>query len=614
MNGMFLTCRTGRLHVLWAALTLFSANSAGAQQIDFKLQKDFNHMTQAEHTAAKRAAKNRKFPNIVACADPGNMPLSNHREEGFQNKIMKVVAKHMGTTASFFWRPFLERGLTRETFANKECRVLVGMPADSERLLTTVPIYRSTYVFAYRSDSAIRIKDLDDPVLKRRRVGVYQHSGLREALRRHGIQDELAIHVLSYDADLKTEKQPWRQVQEVIDGKLDIAGVWGPFAGFLKTMNGEPITLQPANIMEDETPLEFSLAIGMQKSEAVLKYAMDNALEKAKDEIEQILREYGVPLVECSKCIVPGDLPSHGSYYKRFLQDARKRYVEPLDRKRVELSKAATPDQIVTRKRLEGWIKEGADLSQEVENAILASDGERVRFLAEKGANLNKLDKQGAAPLHTAAKDRDSDMIKLLLELGADVHRKDKDGWTPLFHAVFRNHVPSIEHLIKTGADLEMKNGHGVTPLGLAISERNFFAARALLAGGASVDTTIGKEEVTPLMLVATQQKSFSRTGRINQGVDPIEIASELVERGADVNAVSKKGITALMVAAGHDTPAMIAFLFKNGAKLDAVSGDGKTALDIAQEALNDSAIKSLELFKNLAKSKPERTGKDDSG
>ena len=61
-------------------------------------------------------------------------------------------------------------------------------------------------------------------------------------------------------------------------------------------------------------PLEFDLAIGVRKTDAFLKYMLEFALDDKKDEIEKILRDYGVPLVQCSKCVVPGDLPAHGSY------------------------------------------------------------------------------------------------------------------------------------------------------------------------------------------------------------------------------------------------------------------------------------------------------------
>ncbi len=234
----------------------------------------------------------------------------------------------MGAQVRYFWRPYLERGLTRETFANNECDVLLDMPADSRSVLTSLPIYRSTYVLAYKSDRNYDFKGFDDPRLKELKVGTYQHSAIRIALADYGLKNLEFVKTVTSDADLEPENQPWRQAQDVIDGKLDVVGIWGPFAGWLKTMKHEPITLQPVNLMDDKVPLEFSLAIGVQNTDVVLKFMIDNALRKKHDEIGAILRDYGVPLVQCSDCIVSGDLPSHGSYDKVIAKKYEDRFLK----------------------------------------------------------------------------------------------------------------------------------------------------------------------------------------------------------------------------------------------------------------------------------------------
>ena len=181
--------------------------------------------------------------------------------------------------------------------------------------------------------------------------------------------------------------------------------------------------------MEDEVQLEFDLAFGVRKNDVVLKYMLDNALEKSKDEIKQILLDYRVPLVQCSRCIVSGDLNSHGSYFTNNQERARNLFLEPLPAAQTQIDKAtAAPDQIVTPERLDDWLKDGADLNLELSNAVTRL-GPGVESLLAKGADINKLNLQGLAPLHTAARQRDSDMIALLLAHGADVNRRDADGW-----------------------------------------------------------------------------------------------------------------------------------------------------------------------------------------
>ncbi len=116
--------------------------------------------------------------------------------------------------------------------------MLLDLPADYGPALTTFPIYRTTYVFAYRNDRGFDFKSFDDPALKKLKIGVFQTSGAREVLTKRGLAPNLELHTLSHNADLDPENQPWRQVQEVIDGKLDVAAVWGPFAGLAEDDEG----------------------------------------------------------------------------------------------------------------------------------------------------------------------------------------------------------------------------------------------------------------------------------------------------------------------------------------------------------------------------------------
>ena len=237
---------------------------AAQPEVLFDKEIPFEEMTSAEKTAAKREARRRRYDQLTFCADPGNMPLSNNRREGLQNKIAEAVAAKMGARVSYFWRPYLERGLTRETFDNRECDLLIEVPYGYQRVLTTIPIYRSTYVFAVRPDSGIEIDGFDDPDLRSKRVGVFQHSGMREALARHGVKDGVDLHIISHDADLSPEKQPWRQVKAVIDGELDFrelveTGQYAVGEGVFSTEgeHGSQLDIMEAGAMVGSTVCSF---------------------------------------------------------------------------------------------------------------------------------------------------------------------------------------------------------------------------------------------------------------------------------------------------------------------------------------------------------------------
>jgi quinoprotein dehydrogenase-associated probable ABC transporter substrate-binding protein len=512
-------------------------------------------------------------PPLRVCADPGNMPLSNIRGEGFENKIAETLAASMGTYVQYFWRPSIERGLTRQTFDTNDCDVFMNLPAGYERTLTSVPIYRSTFVFVYRNDKGIKIDGLDAADLKSRRVGVFQHSAIREALHNHGIRD-VFIHHISHDADLHPELQPVQQVRDVVAGNLDIVGVWGPFAGYLKVKEGAPIVVQPTNLMDDETPMEFEMAIGMRRTDQARKARIEIALEKEKDKIKQILVEYGVPLVKCEKCVVSGDLQSHGPYDLTLAQKRRAG--------RAQADALDTPaDQKVDLARLDEWLAQSGNPQEELSNAVLSGDLVRVDYLLKKGAKLDGLDGQGLGALHHAAKDRKVAVVRELLARKANANLKDSDGWPVLAHAVLRDDPDLVRLLAAASADLELRNGRGLTPLALAIETRKSRAALALIEAGANVRATYGESRVTPLMLAAAMGLA--------------DVLQKIVERGANVNATNAQGLDALMVAAANNRSECVQMLLGAGASRDRRTADGKTALSIARDNDAGDVVKLLE-------------------
>lgn len=577
--------------LLAAGLSIaLAVGPAFAESAGFRANKEYDELTAAEKTAAKAAGKKafetKSLGPLRVCGDPGNMPLSSMDGSGFQNKIMAVLAKSMGSEVVNFWRPYLERGITRQTFETNDCDVLVDMPSVYAGVLTTTPVYRTTYVLAWRNDRGLDITGLDDPKLKDLKIGAYQTSAIREVLKRRGLASNVVVHTVSHNGDLLPEQQPTYQVQQVLDGKLDVAAVWGPFAGWFPVMKKEPLAVLPVNLQEDDVPLEFDLSLGVRPTNVVLKFALDYALEANRDEIEKILRDYGVPLVKCSRCVVAGDLPAHGSYTKPF---------EVMEGPKVEPS----PDQRVTRERLEAWLAEGADLQQELANAVLAADPDRIRFLVEKGADINEHDAQGYAALQAAARNRNDKIIPLLIELKADVNGRDRDGFTALIHAAERNHVPTVRALVAAGADLEASVDGGFGPLSLAIESGKLLAAKALIELGANVNAAAGSDRVTPIMVAASQLAVGEAAKEIErrQGLRSTDIASALIERGADVNAANVRGVTALMIAAARGNIPMLGLLLEAGADPNRKSAAGKAAIDIARENLNEDAVKSITLF-----------------
>lgn len=512
----------------------------------------------------------KKMGSLRICADPGNMPLSNDKGEGFENKIATIIAEGMGTHTSYFYRPYLERGLTRQTFDNNECDILMDMSPDDERMMTTKPVYRSTFVLAHRNDKGINIKSFDDPkLLNEYKVGVFQHSAIRTALQEHGFnRDNSVVRTIAHDADLQPNRQPHMTVQQMIDGEFDVAAVWGPFAGWYKAKKNAPITVIPVNTLEDNTQLEFSLAIGMRKNAKDLKATIEAVMIKEKDKIKKVLDEYGVPLVKCDDCVVSGDLPSHGKYKPR-IKIAQSALVPK------QSDPAALPAMI------DEALKQGSTLDGELHNATIARDSTRIEYLLNRGAKVDARDTEQQTPLIVAAKGGDLSVMNGLLEYKANPNAQDDDGWSAAMHAV-RSNEPKVFRLLgKHKANFNLLNKEGLTALAMAVFDNKANAAVAMLDNNADPDLAMGAAKYNALMVAVKKGN--------------LQMAQTLLQYKANPNAKNAGGLTPLMIAAFSNEDMIVSLLLKAGANLALKDDHGKTALILAKENDAKKAIVILE-------------------
>jgi ankyrin repeat protein len=164
------------------------------------------------------------------------------------------------------------------------------------------------------------------------------------------------------------------------------------------------------------------------------------------------------------------------------------------------------------------------------------------------------------------------------------------------------------------GADVEKPGEDGYRPLPLAIAEDKYESAKALMEAGAKVDEPSGDDGLTPLMIAAGQTSAAEGAMFVPGSTRPTDIAQGLIERGADVNAQSKSGVTALMIAAAHNNPPMIGILIDAGADPSLKNSLGQTAADVAERNGNleaQQAIKVLSAAKSA--SAPEAQPKSGS-
>lgn len=249
---------------------------------------------------------------LRVCGDPNNMPFSNRKLEGIENKIAEVVAKDLGTTVAYTWWPH-QRGLVKRVLNTRRCDVMLGIPKGYDRVLWTRPYYRTGYVIAYRTDRGLDVRSLDDPRLGKLRVGAQINTPPHVALGRRGIAENVVGYPLRFDSNYHPEDYPGKLVDDLIAGHLDVALVWGPIAGYFVEKRSAPLTLVVLEKNRAGTSAEapptgraspirfaFDISMGVRKRDVALKARLEEAIARRHDEIQRVLREFGVPLLSAA--------------------------------------------------------------------------------------------------------------------------------------------------------------------------------------------------------------------------------------------------------------------------------------------------------------------------
>jgi mxaJ protein len=240
---------------------------------------------------------------LRVCADPNNLPFSNQKLEGFENKLAELIAADRGATVKYTWlrqrRGFIRRGLK----AN-QCDLVTGIPTASEMVLATKPYYRSTYVFAYRKRANLQLRSFDDPALRQLRIGLHAigEDGANpppvHALAHRGIVNNVVGFRMF---DIASVENPQGQIIDAVAaGDIDVAIVWGPFAGYFAKRQKEQLEVVPVSpaIEPPGFPFVFEISMGVRPGDTALKAEFDEILDRRRRDVRRILDEYGVPQVQ----------------------------------------------------------------------------------------------------------------------------------------------------------------------------------------------------------------------------------------------------------------------------------------------------------------------------
>lgn len=233
--------------------------------------------------------------SLRVCADPNDLPFSNEKGEGFENKVANILGAELGLPVTYTWFP-QGPGFVKNTLALRRCDVVAGVAAGDDALgmTTTSPYYYSTYIMIARKDGP-KVTGISDPKLKDLRIGVIANTPPVELMVKYKLMNKMRSYPLVIDTRFESSTE--KLVKDVASGETDIGLVWGPIAGYHIKKNTLPLDVLPLKSEEGVSRLDFRIAMGVRGNEPEFRRKLSAALAKNKDKIDDVLRSYGVPLL-----------------------------------------------------------------------------------------------------------------------------------------------------------------------------------------------------------------------------------------------------------------------------------------------------------------------------
>lgn len=232
---------------------------------------------------------------LRVCADPNNLPFSNEREEGFENRIAKLIAGELGVPVSYYWFPQIV-GFVRNTLRLRHCDLVMGTVAGDDIMQTTNPYYYSSYVMIVRADRGVSASGLGDPALSKMRIGVVGATPPTDLLVRHGLMGNVKPYALTVDT--RYESPAHQLVQDVASGELDVGLVWGPIAGYYVKHDALPLKMTVLRGEGGAARMDYRIAMGVRANEPEWRRRINAIILKRQRDITTVLREYGIPLLD----------------------------------------------------------------------------------------------------------------------------------------------------------------------------------------------------------------------------------------------------------------------------------------------------------------------------
>ena len=236
-------------------------------------------------------------PNVLrVCADPRNLPFTNEKGEGFENKLAELFAEKLQKKLNYTYFP-QAAGFIRMTLAAHRCDVIMGYPQGDDLVQGTNPYYRTTYALVAKEGSGLdEVTTLGDARLKGKHIGIVAGTPPATTMSANGLMVDAKSYPLMIDTRLDSSAEA--MIKDLTSGTIDVAVLWGPIAGFYAKKASPPLHVTPL-VKETTGPrLTFRIGMGVRSADQNWKRLLNRLIQENQPAINKILLDYGVPLLD----------------------------------------------------------------------------------------------------------------------------------------------------------------------------------------------------------------------------------------------------------------------------------------------------------------------------
>ena len=236
-------------------------------------------------------------PKVLrVCADPRNLPFSNEKGEGFENKLGELFAEKLQMKLDYMYFP-QATGFVRMTLAAHRCDVIMGFPQGDDLVQGTNPYYRTAYALVAKQGSGLDdVATLEDARLKDKRIGIVAGTPPATNMAVAGLMANARPYPLMIDT--RFDSSSAAMIKDLMSGEIDAGVLWGPMAGYFAKQASPPLHVTPL-VKETSGPrLAFRIGMGVRPADQNWKRQLNRLILENQPAINKILLDFGVPLLD----------------------------------------------------------------------------------------------------------------------------------------------------------------------------------------------------------------------------------------------------------------------------------------------------------------------------